>query len=70
MPLEQGLGLEQEDDLTEPGASPIRPGRQFPSEDDQRELVPAGNARCTRLVPLEDAQLLPQEEDFQVFLVL
>ena len=35
---------------------------QFPSEDDQRQLLPARNAGRSTLFPLEHTQLLPQQD--------
>ncbi len=63
MPSQQRVGLEQEDDRPETGASTGRQCRQFTSEDEQREFLPPGNAgRCCTL---EDTQLLAAE-DFDV----
>ncbi len=66
MPREQGVRLEEEDDLGEVGTSRVRHDTQFVGEDDQGELLPAGNVGRVRLCALEDAQLLPQQQDLDI----
>ncbi|HSH78288.1 MAG TPA: hypothetical protein VLA19_07120, partial [Herpetosiphonaceae bacterium] len=70
MPLQQRVRLEQEDDLTEAGTSTRRQCRQFAGEDDQGELLAPRNAGRVRLLPLEDAQLLAEEEDLNILVLL
>ena len=70
MPLQQRVRLEQEHDVTEPAASTGGQRRQFGSEHDQRELLPAGNAGRMRLFALEDTELLPQEQDLKIFVMV
>ena len=67
MPLQQRVRLEQEHDVTEPGASTGGQRRQFASENDQGELLPAGNVGWLGLFALKNAELLPQEQDFDIF---
>ncbi len=62
MPFEQGFGLEQEDDLTEPRPGAVRHDRQFAGEDEQGEFLPPGKVWWTVLCPLKDAQLLAEEQ--------
>jgi hypothetical protein len=44
--------------------------RQFAGEDDQGEVLPAGNAGRVRLFALKHAQLLAEEQDFNVLVLL
>ncbi len=70
MPFQQGLGFEQEDDLAEPRAAVVRQRRQFPGKDKQWDFLPARDAGRTGMLPLQDTQLLAQQEDLYVFVTL
>jgi hypothetical protein len=70
VPLQQRVGFEQEHDVTKLGPAAVRQVRQFTSEDDQRKFLPAGNARRVRIFTLENPQLLPQEQDFDILVVV
>ena len=69
MPLQERVGLKEEHDLTEPRPCAVRQPRQFAGEDEQGEFLPAGNARRTGLFPLQDAQLLAEEQDLQILVM-
>ena len=43
---------------------------QLSSEDEEGELLPAGDVRRAWLLALEDPQLMPQEQDFELFVML
>ncbi len=70
MPLEERVRFEQEDDLTEAAAGAGRQWCQFASEYKQDEFLPAGNARRGGLFALQNAELLPQEQDLNVLVVV
>jgi hypothetical protein len=66
MPFEHRVGFDQEHDLTEPRTSPVGHGGQFSCQDDERELLPARNVWRARLLPLENPQLLTEEQDLDI----
>ncbi len=70
MPLQQRVGFEQEHDLTKPGPSAVRHGRQFAGEDEYGEFLPPRNAWCARLLPLQNAELMPEEQDLNILVMV
>jgi hypothetical protein len=68
VPLQQGVGLDEEDDLAEPGARLRTHRGQFADEDEEDEFLPARQAGRMRLFPLKDAELLAQEQDLSIFI--
>lgn len=70
MPFQECLWLEDEHDLAHAvtGAATCRP--QFGSEYGQRELLAVRDSWRVRMFTLEDAELLPKQKDFEIFLVI
>ncbi len=56
--------------LTEAPAGAGGQCRQFASENEQNEFLPARDAWWLGLFALEDTELLPQEQDFEIFVML
>jgi hypothetical protein len=69
-PAQDGVGFEQEQHLVQLGFSVAPQAKKFAGKDSQGELLPARNAGCLRMVSLEDAQLLAQQQDFEVLIAL
>jgi hypothetical protein len=69
-PAQDGVGLEQEQHLVQLGFSVAPQANKFAGKDSQGELLPARNAGCLRMAWLEDAQLLAQQQDFEVLIAL
>ena len=65
MPLQERVGLDQEDDLTESSVRLRTHRGEFADEDEEGEFLPSRNARRMRLFALEDAELVTQEQDFE-----
>ncbi len=70
VPLQQRVRFEQEDDLTEAAAGAGGQSRQFAGEDNHREFVPAGNVWCVGMLALQNAELLPQKQNLDIFVML
>ena len=70
VPLQQGVGHEEKDDLTEARPSARGQPREFASEHDQHQFLRAGNARSARLLTLKDTELLPQPQDLELLVTL
>ncbi len=70
MPYQNRVWLEQEDHTVKMSASPTHHIQEFRGEDGQYEFLPPGNARWTRLLALQDMQLLLQKQDLEIFLVV
>ena len=66
----QCLRFEQENNLTKPSTSRGRHRGQLSSQDDQGELLPAGNAWRAWLFALENAELLAEEQDFDILVMV
>jgi hypothetical protein len=56
--------------VTETATGATRESRQLSSEDNQREFLPPGNPWCVGLLPLENPELLTQEQDFELLVML
>ncbi len=70
MPLQDGVRLDEEDDLTKTSTSTGRQSNEFADEDDKRELLPAGYAWCVGVLALKDAELLAQNQDLKILVML
>ncbi len=70
MPLQECVRLEEEYDVTKPGTNTDGECRQLAGEDNQCELLPPGNAGSVQLFELKHAQLLAEEQDFNVLVLL
>ena len=70
VPFEQCLRFEQENNLTKPSTSRGRHRGQLSSQDDQGELLPAGNAWRAWLFALENAELLAEEQEFDILVMV
>ena len=70
MPFQNGVWLEQEDDIVKMSTSTTRHIQELRGEDGQYEFLPPGKARWTRLLALQDRQLLLQKQDVEIFRVV
>ncbi len=70
VPFEQCLRFEQENNLTKSSATGGRHRGQLSSEDEEGELLPAGNAWRAWLCALENAELLAEEQDFDILVMV
>ena len=68
--LRDGVRLEEEDNLGEASTSVTRHHAEFASEHDQREFLPARDARSTRLLALKNPQVLAQKEDLKILVMV
>lgn len=70
VPLQQRVGLEEENNLTEAAASAEGQSRQFAGKNNQGVFLPSRNPLSVRLFALENPELLPQENDFDILVML
>ncbi len=70
VPLQQRVRLEEEHDVTEPGTSTSCHRREFAGKDEQCQFLPAGNAGRVSVLPLENTELLLQEQDLDILVML
>lgn len=70
MPPQHGFRREQNEALTEQSARVLGPMDEFRDEKNQRQFLPPGEAWWAGLFPLQDAKLIPQQEDLQIFFAI
>ncbi|CAA9256239.1 MAG: hypothetical protein AVDCRST_MAG93-1987 [uncultured Chloroflexia bacterium] len=70
MPCEYGVRLEEEDNLGEASTSRACESSTFASKHDEREFLPARDARSTRLLALKNLQLLAQKQDLKILVLV
>jgi hypothetical protein len=69
MPPQHRYRSEQEEALAQPSAGVLALLDQFASQYGQWHFLPPGKMRWTSSSPLQDAQLLAQQQDLQIFLI-
>ncbi|GAC1553614.1 MAG: hypothetical protein NVS2B7_29600 [Herpetosiphon sp.] len=69
MACEQRFGFEQDHELTQPRPTVTGHPRQLASDDQQRQFLLPRDTRGVRLFALEDAQLVPEEQDLNIFVM-
>jgi hypothetical protein len=69
VPLQDRIGLEEQDVAVQPRPRAGGQARHFAGEDREGELLPAGEAR-RRALALQEAHLVLQEEDLQVLVAV
>ncbi len=70
MPLEDSLGLEAQQHVAKPCGLAFHQSGDFRTEDGQDQLLHTGDVWCTLARALEDAQVLPEQQEFKILLLL
>ncbi|MDP9314707.1 MAG: hypothetical protein M3R24_28175 [Chloroflexota bacterium] len=70
MPLQQGVRLDQENELAKASTSTSGQSRELAGEDDTREFLVVGDARRVAVLPLQNTGLLAQKQDLDIFVML
>ena len=70
MPLQKRVRLEEENNLIKASTRAGGQSREFANEDDTGEFLPSGDAGCVGVLPLQNSELLPQEQDRSILVTV